>query len=249
MRIIQIHVQRSLRRYFRSRSKVIAALTQPLLYLLALGFGLGPTFQEAGRGSYLQFLAPGVIGMATLFSAVGSGVELMADGRYGILRQSLVSPVSRFLIVAARATAGATVATLQGLLVLVACVAIGFRPASLVGLLAAPVFLVLIALFFSGLGTAIAARLTDMNSYQFVVNFLIMPLFFFSATLYPLTNMPPHMRIVVGLNPLTYGIDGLRAVLSGGSTPFGAAVDLAVIGLAAVTVLVIGARQFSRLEL
>jgi ABC-2 type transport system permease protein len=249
MRIIQIHVVRSLRRYARSRMNLIVALAQPLLYLLALGFGLGPTFEDAGRGSYLQFLAPGIAGMATLFSAIGAGVELMVDSRFGILRQALVAPISRLTLMAARTTAGAMVATVQGTLVLAACMLVGFRPASLTALLAAPLFLVLIALLFSGLSTAIAARLTDMNNFQFVVNFVIMPLFFFSATLYPPNNMPQTMRFFVDLNPLTYGVDGLRTVLAGSPTPFGIAVDLVVMGLATSAVLGLGARQFARLEL
>lgn len=249
MSIIWIHVLRSLRRYGRSRMKLVAALVQPLLYFLALGFGLGPTFQDAGRGSYLQFLAPAIVAMATLFSAIGSGVELMVDGKFGILRQVLVAPVSRLTIIAARTVAGATVATIQGALVLVACIIAGFRPTSLSGLAVALVIMMLIALFFSALGTATAARMSDLGSFQFVINFVVMPLYFFSAALYPVTNMPPTMRVLVSLNPLTYGIDGLRTVLTGGTTPFGVVLDVSVLAVSAGILIVVGAMQFSRLEL
>src|SRR5271165_6037439 len=120
---------RELRRYLRSRAQIVASLAQPLLYLLVLGFGLGPVFQKAGNGSYIQFVAPGVIGMTVLFSSIFSGLGLLWDRQFGFLKETLVAPVPRLQIMIGRPLGGATVAVIQGLLVTTVCLIAGFRPA------------------------------------------------------------------------------------------------------------------------
>ncbi len=119
---------RQLKRYSRSRVRLVASLGQPLLFLLALGFGFGPIFQKAGQGNYIQFLAPGVIGMTILFTSIFSGIELIFDRQFGFLKEMLVAPVPRLLIMIGRTLGGATVAMMQGLIVVVICVIAGFRP-------------------------------------------------------------------------------------------------------------------------
>src|SRR5215470_12177101 len=109
---------REVKRYLRSRPQIIASLGQPLMYLLALGFGLGAVYQKAGQGSYLQFIAPGVVGMAVLFSSIFSGFGLLWDRQFGFLKETLVAPVPRLQIMVGRTLGGATVAMIQGLLVL-----------------------------------------------------------------------------------------------------------------------------------
>src|SRR2546428_9329111 len=104
---------RELKRYVRSRAQIVASLGQPLLYLLALGFGLGPVFQRSGNGSYLQFIAPGVIGMTVLFSSIFSGIGLLWDPQFGFLKETWVAPVPRISIVIAKTLAGDTVAFIQ----------------------------------------------------------------------------------------------------------------------------------------
>src|SRR5215208_2456863 len=125
---------RELKRYSRSRAQIIASLGQPLLYLLALGFGLGPVFEKAGQGSYVQFIAPGVIGMTVLFSSIFSGIGLLWDRQFGFLKETLVAPVPRLQIMAGKTLGGATVALCQGTLVALVCVIIGFRPQSVAAL-------------------------------------------------------------------------------------------------------------------
>ena len=114
MNAIYILWLRELRRYVRSRAQVVASLGQPVLYLITLGFGLGPVFQKAGQGSYLQFVAPGVIAMSILFSSVFSGMGLLWDRQFGFLKETLVAPVPRIQIVLGKALGAATVALLQG---------------------------------------------------------------------------------------------------------------------------------------
>src|SRR3954462_780130 len=132
---------REVKRYSRSRAQIIASLGQPLLYLLALGFGLGPVFEKAGQGSYLQFVAPGVIGMSVLFSSIFSGIGLLWDRQFGFLKETLVAPVPRWTVMLGKTLGGATVATIQGLLVLVICLIAGFRPASWAAVPVALVFM------------------------------------------------------------------------------------------------------------
>src|SRR5919112_1462788 len=155
MSVVYILWLRELRRYVRSRAQIVASLGQPLLYLLALGFGLGPVFQKAGHGSYLQFVAPGVIAMTVLFSSVFSGMGLLWDRQFGFLKETLVAPVPRFNIMLGRTLGAATVAVIQGLLVMAVCFAAGFRVADIRTLPLALVFMALIACAFSALGTAI----------------------------------------------------------------------------------------------
>src|SRR5262252_6297833 len=150
---------REVKRYLRSRAQIIASLGQPLLYLLVLGFGLGPTFEKAGEGSYVQFISPGIIGMAVLFTSIFSGIALLWDRQFGFLKETLVAPVPRLQIMVGRTLGGATVAMLQGTLMLLVCLIAGFRPVSLAGGLMAPLFMLLIAIVFCALGTAIGSGL------------------------------------------------------------------------------------------
>jgi ABC-2 type transport system permease protein len=238
---------RELKRYVRSRPQIIASLAQPMLYLLVLGFGLGPVFQKAGQGSYLQFVAPGVIGMTVLFSSIFSGLVLLWDRQFGFLKEMLVAPVPRLHIMIGRTLGGATVATIQGCLIALVCVIAGFRPVSLAVVPVALVFMILIATVFGALGTGIGSMLQDMQGFQLIMNFMVLPIFFLSGALFPLTNLPLPLAIVTRLDPLAYGVDGLRATLLGASH-FGAPVDLAVLAVVAVIFLAGGARQFSRIQ-
>src|ERR1700693_2260636 len=127
MSAIYILWLRELKRYSRSRTQIVASLGQPLLYLLALGFGFGPVFQRAGGGSYMQFVAPGVIGMTVLFTSIFSGISLLWDRQFGFLKETMVAPVPRITVMMGRTLGGATVAILQGTLMVTACLVAGFR--------------------------------------------------------------------------------------------------------------------------
>jgi ABC-2 type transport system permease protein len=248
MSAIYILWLRQLKRYVRSKPRIIAALGQPLLFLLGLGFGFGPIFQKAGQGNYIQFLAPGVIGMTVLFSSVFSGIELIWDRQFGFLKETLVAPVPRILIMIGRTLGGATVGIIQGLIVLVICLATGFRPSTWSALPMAVLFMALIAVMFTALGTAIASVLSDFQGFQLVMNFLVMPIFFLSGALFPLTNLPRAMEIITNLDPLSYGVDGLRVSLIGVGY-FGASLDVLVLTLVTIALLSGGSYLFSRIQL
>jgi ABC-2 type transport system permease protein len=239
---------RELKRYVRSRAQIVASLGQPLLYLLALGFGLGPVFQKSGNGSYLQFLAPGVIGMTVLFTPIFSGLGLLWDRQFGFLKETLVAPVPRISIVVGKTLGGVTVALIQGTLVVVVCLIAGFRPINLIAIPRAFLFMALIALVFAGLGTAIGSKLQDIQGFQLIMNFLVMPIFFLSGALFPLDHLPKAMGVITSADPLSYGIDGLRGSLIGLSH-FGLLTDLVVLCAVAVVLLSFGSYMFSRIEI
>jgi ABC-2 type transport system permease protein len=248
MEAIYILWLRELKRYTRSRAQIIASMGQPLLYLLVLGFGLGPVYQKAGGGSYLQFMSPGVIGMAVLFSSVFSGIALLWDRQFGFLKETLVAPVPRIEIMIGRTLGAATTAMIQGLLVTTVCLIAGFRPVSLATVPLAFLFLALIAIVFAALGTTIGSSLQDMQAFPIVMNFLVLPIFFLSGALFPLKNLPRALGIVTSIDPLSYGVDGLRVALLGGGY-FGATIDLLVLTVVAVILLCLGAWRFSKIEI
>ena len=248
MSAIYILWLRELKRYSRSRAQIIASLGQPLLYLLALGFGLGPVFEKAGQGSYLQFVAPGVIGMSVLFSSIFSGIGLLWDRQFGFLKETLVAPVPRLHIMIGRTLGGATVAMIQGLLVIVICIAAGFRPLHLSSLPLAVLFMALISIVFAALGTTIGSRLQNMQGFQLVMNFLVMPIYFLSGALYPLSNLPTGLVVATRIDPLTYGIDGLRGAFIDASH-FSARTDAAVLCAVAAVFLALGAYSFSKIQI
>jgi ABC-2 type transport system permease protein len=238
---------REVKRYLRSRPQIIASLAQPLLYLLVLGFGLNTVFQQSGQGSYLQFIGPGVVGMAVLFTAMFSGIGLLWDRQFGFLKETLVAPVPRLHIMIGRTLGGATIAMIQGLLVLIVCIVAGFRPAGIAAVALALVFMALTAVVFAALGTAIGSTLRDMQGFQFIMNFLVLPIFFLSGALFPLNNLPVALTAATRVDPLAYGVDGIRGALIGLSQ-FGFVTDAAVLGVVAAAFLVLGAWSFSRIQ-
>jgi ABC-2 type transport system permease protein len=248
MSAIYILWLRQLKRYLRSRARIVGSLGQPLLFLLALGFGFGPTFAKAGGGNYIQFLAPGIISMGILFTAVFSGIEIIWDRQFGFLKETLVAPVSRLQIVLGRALGGATVAMMQGAVVFVFCLLAGFRFHRGLFLPVALAFMFLIALLFTAIGTAIGSVLQDMQGFQLIMNFIVMPLFFFSNALFPVQGLPKPLQFLIHLNPLTYGVDGLRGAFSNVFV-FGLATDFLVLGALTTILLGIASYLFSRIQI
>jgi len=248
MSVIYILWLREMKRYLRSRVQIIVSLGQPLLYLLALGFGFGPVFAKAGGGSYLQFMAPGVVGMTVLFSSVFSGIAILWDRQFGFLKETLVAPVSRFQIMLGRTLGGATVAILQGALFLILSLLAGFRPSHWFAIPFGFAFVALIAIVFAALGTTIGSVIKDMQGFQLIMNFLVMPIFFLSGALYPLANLHVVMRVITHLDPLTYGVDGLRGALTG-VWQFNLQMDVVILALLATVFLSAGAYMFSKIEI
>ncbi len=248
MNAIYILWLRELKRYVRSRAMIVASLGQPLLYLLVLGFGLGPVFQKAGNGSYLQFVAPGVIGMSVLFTSVFSGIGLLWDRQFGFLKETLVAPVPRVTVMIGKTLGGATVATIQGLLVLTICLIAGFRPVNWLTLPLALGFMIMTAIVFAGLGVAIGSMLQDIQGMQLIMNFVVLPIYFLSGALFPLTDLPVVLNFLTRIDPLTYGVDGLRSILIG-TSQFAPELSFAVLAVAALIFVAFGSYSFSKIQI
>lgn len=248
MNTIYILWLRQIKRQLRSKSRMIGSLAQPLLFLLSLGYGFGTVFREAGEGNYLNFLAPGIIGMSIIFTSIFSGMEIIWDRQFGFLKETLVAPVSRFNIMIGRTLGGATVATMQGIIVFFISMIAGFQP--YLWSLVIPTFLVmfLIAMLFTAMGIMIASNLSDMQGFQLIINFLVMPLFFLSGALFPLKGLPAGLDLVARLDPLSYGVDAMRGLLTG-AAHYGIGVDILV--LSAITLVFTGAGSyfFSKIQI
>ncbi|MDD5457623.1 MAG: ABC transporter permease [Candidatus Margulisbacteria bacterium] len=247
MKVVYILWLRQIKRYLRSRARMFGSLGQPLMFLIALGYGFGPIFQRANNINYISFLVPGIIAQTILFSAIFTGIEVIWDRQFGFLKETLVAPVSRFSIMLGRTLGGATVSTIQGILVLLISFLLGFTPQHFLTIPIAIIFMFIIALFFTALGTAIASLLTDFHGFQIIINFLIMPLFFLSGALFPLKGLPWLLMVISVLNPLTYGVDALRSILVN-IVHFNLSFDLMILCLLSFTILVIGSYLFNNIE-
>lgn len=246
MQVIYIMWLRQLKRYWRSKARMLGSLGQPLLFLFALGFGFGSVFQKAGQGNYFDFLAPGIIAMSILFNAMFNGIEVIWDRQFGFLKETLVAPVSRFKIMAGKTLGGATVAFIQGIIVFIVAVMFGFKiQAASIPL--AFFFMFLIAILFTAIGIAIASKMDDMHAFPLIMNFILMPLFFLSGALFPLDNLPKVMDFIVKINPLSYGIDGVRGALTG-TSHIGMLYDFIVLFVLIIIAGILGSWLFSKVE-
>jgi ABC-2 type transport system permease protein len=236
-----------MKRYFRSRSRVLGAIGQPILFLLALGYGVGAVYKKAGQGDYLQFLVPGIIVQTLLFSGVFWGIQILFDKRFGFLKEMLVAPVSRTKILLGNASGGTTISLIQAILVFVIACALGFRPYNWVLVPVAFLLMALLSLTLTSFGAGIASMVEDFQGFQGINNFLIFPLFFLSSALYPLTNAPDWLRILASLNPLSYSVDGLRYLLIN-QHHFAVTTDLAVITVTLIASVAFAVNRFNRIQ-
>lgn len=240
---------RDVKRFLRTPSRIVGSIALPLLFLLFLGTGFSgaaiPGLPE--DVDYLQFLVPGMVGFTMLFGASFAGMSILSDQEVGFLKEILVAPVSRTSIVLGRIAGGSTTALVQAVLILVLAIPLGFRPDSLLSLPLAAVFLVGIAITFVGFGIALASQFNDTEGFGLIVNFVIFPLFFLSGAMFPIASLPEVIQPLAYLNPLTYGVDGLRAVLVGSSAR-SVAIDAGALLVSSVVMVQLGAALFERVE-
>lgn len=210
---------REMKRTWRAKSRMVGALIMPLFFLIFLGSGFRrATLPGMPEGiDYITFLIPGAVAMSLLFSSMFGGLQVLWDKEFGFLKEIMVTPVSRLSIVLGRMAGGSTVSLAQGFLILFLSMIFGFKIYSFRGFLVAVVFMFLVAFTFIGLGLAFASRMKDMHGFQLIMNFVIFPVFFLSGALYPVQGLPAVLKPLVYLDPLTYGVDGIRAGLLGSS--------------------------------
>ncbi len=230
LRAIYIIWYRDLLRFRRDRARLVASFAQPLLYLLVFGTGLSSALRGAGGGfggpaaggagglSYTQFIFPGIIGMAVLFSAIFGAMSIVWDREFGFLKEVLVAPIDRSAVAIGKALGGATQAMVQGLVLLVLAPVIGIKLTVGMVLALLPLTFVL-AFSLSSLGVAIASRMRSMQGFQMIMTFLMMPMFFLSGALFPLQGLPGWMNALTRVDPAAYGMDPLRRVVLATSLP------------------------------
>jgi ABC-2 type transport system permease protein len=229
LRAIYIIWYRDVLRYWRDRTRLVASLAQPLLFLVVFGTGLSSALSGAGGGAaiggaagaaagltYTQFIFPGIIGMSVLFSAIFGAMSIVWDREFGFLKEVLVAPIDRSAVAIGKSLGGATQAMVQGLILLILAPLIGVKLT--LGSVAALVPLVFVLAFaLSAMGVAIASRMKSMQGFQMVMNFLMMPMFFLSGALFPLSGLPTWMTVLTRIDPAAYGMDPLRRVVLGGA--------------------------------
>jgi ABC-2 type transport system permease protein len=237
---------REMKKFIRNKSRLVGSMAFPVLFLVVLGTGFSGFFQYRGGISYVQFIGPGIIGMTLLFSSMFGGLSVLWDRQFGFLKEILVAPVSRVSIMAGKTIGTVTTSMIKGCLLLAALAVAGLVRVDLFGILAALVFMFVISAAFVALGIAAAALMSDPHGFQLIMNFLIMPVFFLSGALFPLEGIPQWLSILTKLNPLTYGIDGLRFAL-GGPYEFSPLLDLAILMVFSVVATLVGAFLFERM--
>jgi ABC-2 type transport system permease protein len=226
LRAVYIIWYRDLLRYYRDRWRLLTSLAQPLLFLVVFGTGLSASLRGATAGfggtpglHYQQFIYPGIIGMAVLFTAIFGAMSIVWDREFGFLKEVLVAPIHRSAVAVGKTLGGATQAMLQGLILLLLAPVVGVG-LTWQGVLALVPLIFIYAFALSALGVAVAARMRSMQGFQVVMNFLMMPIFFLAGALFPLVGLPLWLTVLSRLDPATYGIDPLRrTVLGAGRVP------------------------------
>ena len=261
LRGVYIIWYRDVLRYSRDRARIVASLGQPLLFLVVFGSGLSASLgmgvtQQVGNVSYVRFLYPGIIAMAVLFTSIFSAISIVWDREFGFLRELLVAPVSRASVVLGKALGGSTIAMLQGAILLILAPILGVRlnPFNTLELLA---LMFLTAFAISSMGILIASRLQTMESFQMIINFLVMPMFFLSGAFFPLRGLPGWMAVLTRVDPVAYGVDPMRRTLLGsvlapgiriGSYHLGTWADVGILAVFALIALSLAMRSFESTE-
>jgi ABC-2 type transport system permease protein len=272
LRAIYIIWYRDVIRYWRDRARIVASLAQPLLYLLVFGLGLSSSLSgfgaSAGAGgtglNYVQFMYPGILGMTVLFTSVFSAISIVWDREFGFLKEILVAPINRSAVAIGKGLGGATQALIQGMIMLIFAPLAGVHLSLLIVVELIPV-LFIFSFAITSMGVALAAKMKSMQAFQMVMNFLLMPMFFLSGSLFPLGNQPLWMSILTHIDPVSYGIAVVRELALGGQglpqgvvqkmagVSFGDTIlpmsaDLGILSAFGLVMLVLAMRAFRRTE-
>lgn len=205
---------REIIRYWRVKARLISSLAMPILWLVIFGSGMKATLALGGAYQdfdFIKFLFPGVIGMSILFTSIFSVLSIVIDRQFGFLKEVLVAPVSRVSIALGKSLGGSTIATFQGTIMLLLAPFVNIK-LSLGMILALVPTMFLVAFALTSIGLVIASRMKSTEAFQMVANFIMMPMFFLSGSMFPLTNLPGWMEFLSKINPASYAIDLIRQV-------------------------------------
>jgi len=239
--------------FFRQRSRLVGALAQPLLFWLAIGSGMAPSFRlPGGEQGYMGYFFPGIVLMLILFSAISSTMSVIDDRHHGFLQGVLAGPGSRTALALGKALGSTTLALLQACLLLAVAPLAGL-PLGGVAWGALAVVLALTALGLSSVGLAIAWRIDSTQGYHVVMSVVLLPLWVLSGAVFPAAGLNPVLGAIVRVNPMSYAVAATRRALHGGALPAGAglpgssaAAEIAVVAGTAVAAAAVAAWVFSR---
>lgn len=215
MSAVWVILMREMRIYFRDKSYVISSIFRPLLWLVVIGFGVGSAVRTGGSGpTYSQFILPGIVGMSILFTSVFFGMSIIWDRQFGFLKVILVAPVPRYLVVVAKMLSGSIISTFQGAIVLLAAPLLHLH-ISVWQTVVAVLIMFVSSMALTSVGIFIASRMESFEGFNLIMNFILMPMFFFSGALFPVEKVPGFLRWLVLVNPVTYSVDLLRMSMVG----------------------------------
>ena len=238
---------RQMKRFIRSKSRLITAIVQPLFFLLILGSGFRVAVFE-GVGDYLSFLSPGIITMAILFSSMFTGISVLWDKQFGFLQEVLVAPISRFSIILGRTLGGASISLIQGIIILIISLALGVNITGFSGLLLTIIFMILVAFTSVGFGLIIASKMENFQGFQAVMSLIVMPLLFLSSAFFPVTSNPT-MKTIAMFNPLFYMVDGIRgSLIVGVETVNSPLFNLVIVTVICIVMMSIGSYLFNKMS-
>ena len=240
---------REMKTFWRAKSRILGSLLMPVFFLAFLGTGFAGAILPGISVdiTYLQFLVPGMVAMTVVFSSMFAGLSVLWDRQFGFLKEIMITPVTRVSIVMGRIAGGATTSLIQGVAILLISTLLGFKISGILPFLVSILFMTLTAVAFIGLGLALASKLKDMQGFSLIMNFLIFPLLFLSGAIFPIDNMPSFVKALSYIDPMTYGVDGMRGALLGvSSLPI--ALSLVVILGTCVLMVFLGAYLFEKSE-
>jgi len=234
-------------KFFHNREELGGLLIQPILWVVLFGVGMGAVVGKVGGSDYMSFIVPGILALTALGGAVGGGMALLDERLRGIMKEYLAAPIPRLSILLGNAASTATKALFQAAIILIVGALMGARITSNpLGWLAFVVLLTCFTLGFAGVALAVAARSSSIMGYHGLIFLFNLPLLFASNALYPLFSMPGWIRALALLNPTTYLIDALRAVVFRGDATLPLALSFAVVGGFALLGLALALWSFRR---
>ena len=219
LRAIRAVSYREVIRFLRAKSRIVSSIAVPLIWFCAFGLGLGSAFGvRHGDLGYAEFLAPGIVAMTVLFASTLSGITIIVDKEFGIIKELLIAPVSRVSLVLGKLMGGMITSLLRAILITILFCVILELHVGILDFLGVLVVISLIAIGFGGFAIAIATKMESLEGFGLIVELVVMPIFFLSGAFFPITRLPGWLSTVVLLNPLTYGVDGLRLLMLGTSS-------------------------------
>lgn len=244
---VYVLIARDFRKFIREKSRLVATLARPLIWLFLVGGGMSRLVSPGMGISYMQFIFPGILGMTILFSSIFSSISIIWDKEFGLMKEILVAPVSRFSIVIGKALSGTIISVIQATIILLLFPFLGIK-LSVQAIPFAIAVSFLLSFCISSLGIIFATFFENLESFSTIMNFIVMPMFFLSGAMYPVQKLPQVLKIVAKINPLTFGVDALKHAIFRENQVFDFPLfaDLGVLICSSIVFIIIAGFSFER---